>query len=164
MNNLLKLIKTEVYDPLGYKIENLVQEDESAEYGACRFDLSGRNIICRNAKITPKKVGQFVTFWKRKENQPIEPFSESDLFDFYVVNVKTENEIGQFVFPKRILIQKGILSTPIKEGKRAFRVYPQWDLTKSKQAQKTQQWQMNYFFSINMSTDFNKVRELYDLT
>ncbi len=163
MNNFLKHIKTEVYDQLGYDIENLEQEMESAEYDACRFNLSGRNIICRNAKITPKKAGQFVTFWKRKENQPIEPFNENDLFDFFVVNVKTGTEIGQFVFPKTVLIQKGILSTPKKEGKRAFRVYPQWDITKSKQAQNTQQWQLNYFFRIDMSSDFNKVRELYAL-
>ncbi|MCW3787083.1 MepB family protein [Plebeiibacterium sediminum] len=164
MNHHLKYIKTAIYDQCGFQMENLEQELESAEYGACRFKLSGRNIICRNAKITPKKAGQFVTFWKRQENGPIEPYCENDPFNFYVVNVKTNTEFGQFVFPKALLIQKGILSTTKKEGKRAFRVYPQWDITKSKQAQKTQQWQLKYFYEVTTSTDFIKVRDLYELT
>jgi len=136
-------------------------EPESREYDACQFVLGGRNIVSRNAKITPKKVGQFVTFWKRNGNGPIEPFEETDPIDFFVVNVRTETEFGQFVFPKAVLIKKGIISAEHKEGKRAFRVYPIWDIAKSKQAERTQKWQLSYFYEINNSTDLYKVAELY---
>lgn len=161
MNSFLTQIKREVYDKCAFKITNFRNELESKEYDACQFELNGLTIISRNAKITPKKVGQFVTFWKRRKNEPIEPFRETDSIDFYIVNVRTENEFGQFVFPKSILIKKGIISTEKKEGKRAFRVYPKWDKVKSKQAKKTQEWQLNYFYKINNSIDFNKVLELY---
>lgn len=103
-----------------------------------------------------------MTFWKRKGNGTIEPFYESDQIDFYVVNVRTEKEFGQFVFPKSILIKNGIISTEKKEGKRAFRVYPKWDVAKNQQAQRTQKWQLNYFYEINKSTDLIKVSALYE--
>lgn len=162
MNRNLVQIKTEIYDKCSFEISDFKLEPESKEYDACRFDLDGRKIISRNAKITPKKVGQFVTFWKRNENGPIEPFDENDQIDFYVVNVRTENEFGQFVFPKSVLIKKGIISTDTKEGKRAFRVYPSWDTAKNKQAQRNQKWQLNYFYEIGKMTDLKKVNDLYN--
>lgn len=161
MDNSLSQLKTEIYDSCGLEISDFQLEAESKEYHACRFDLNGRKIICRSAKITPKKIGQFVTFWKRNENGPIEPLNDSDLLDFYVVNVRAENQLGQFVFPKSILIKKGIISTEKKEGKRAFRVYPKWDLPKNKQAERSQKWQLDYFYEMNDSLDINQVLKLY---
>ncbi|MDO6801945.1 MepB family protein [Wenyingzhuangia sp. 1_MG-2023] len=161
MDSNLNQIKWEVYEKSGLKITDFQTEKESKEYAACRFELNGLKIISRNSKITPKKVGQFVTFWKRNGNGPIEPFDENDLIDFYTVNVRSENKFGQFVFPKSVLIKKGIISTEKKEGKRAFRVYPNWDIAKNKQAEQTQKWQLNYFYLINNATDFKKVAELY---
>lgn len=161
MDNNLNRIKTEVYEKCGLKISDFQLETESKEYDACRFELNGRKIISRNAKITPKKEGQFVTFWKRNGNGPIEPFEVNNQIDFYVVNVRTEKKFGQFVFPKSILIKKGIISTDKKEGKRAFRVYPNWDNANNKQAERTQKWQLEYFYEINDSTDFKKVMNLY---
>lgn len=161
MDNNLNRIKTEIYEKCGLKITDFQIETESEEYDACRFELNGCKIISRSAKITPKKVGQFVTFWKRNGNGPIEPFEVNDQIDFYAVNVRTEKEFGQFVFPKSVLIKKGIISTDKKDGKRAFRVYPNWDNANSKQAERTQKWQLEFFYEINDSTDFKKVRELY---
>ena len=162
MDNNLNQIKTEIYDRCALKISDFSAEPESKAYDACRFQLNGLNILSRNAKITPKKAGQFVTFWKRNGNGPIEPFNENDRIDLYIVNVRTENEFGQFVFPKSVLIKKGIISTEKKEGKRGFRVYPKWDIVKNKQAERTQKWQLNYFYEINSSTDLQKVNELYN--
>lgn len=161
MDNNLKKIKTEIYNNCALEILNFRLDLESKDYDACRFELSRRHIISRSAKITPKKVGQFVTFWKRCCNGSIEPFSEADQIDLYVVNVRTENEFGQFVFPKSVLISKGILSRDNKGGKRAFRVYPQWDIVKNRQAERTQKWQLNYFYVINDLTDFKSVFDLY---
>lgn len=161
MNNLLEKIKVDVYDKLGLEPLNFQVEAESKEYAACRFELNQRRIICRSAKITPKKVGQFVTFWKRNGIGPIEPFHENDAIDYFVVNLRSGDEIGQFVFPKSILIKKGIISTEQKEGKRAFRVYPKWDFPKSKQAERTQRWQLEYFYEVHDSIDTSTVLELY---
>ena len=161
MNANLKQIETEVYSKCGLKISDLQHEAESKEYDACRFDLSGRKIASRTSKITPKKVGQFVTFWKRNENGIIEPLNEKHSFDFYAINVRSEKEFGQFIFPKSVLVTKGIVSTVNKEGKRGFRVYSIWDVPLSKQAEQTQKWQLDYFYEINNATDFNKVLELY---
>lgn len=161
MDTNLHQVKTEVYDKCGLNISNFESEAESKEYNACQFELNGRQIICRNAKTTPKKSGQFVTCWKRNGKGPIEPFYESDRIDFYVINVRTDTEFGQFVFPKEVLIKKGIISTERKQGKRAFRVYPSWDIQGNKQAERTQKWQLNYFYRIKNSIDFSKVTELY---
>ena len=161
MDSNLIQINSDVYDKCKLGISGFKIEVESKEYNACSYELNGSNIISRNGKITPKKVGQFVTFWKRNGNGPIEPFNEKDKIDFYTVNVRTEKEFGQFVFPKSILIKKGIISTANKEGKRAFRVYPTWDIAMSKQAERTQKWQLKYFYEINDSINFNKVAELY---
>jgi hypothetical protein len=76
--------------------------------------------------------------------------------------VKRENHYGQFVFPKSILITKEIVITEKKDGKRGFRVYPVWTIPTNKQAEKTQQWQLDYFYEIGGTTDFKKVKKLYN--
>ncbi|KJD36855.1 MepB family protein [Tamlana sedimentorum] len=161
MDKNLKQIKTEIYDACALNISNFKTETEGKAYHACRFELNGLQILSRTAKITPNKVGQFVTFWKRNKNGIIEPFHANDNIDFYIVNVSANSSFGQFVFPKSVLINKGIISTQNKEGKRGFRVYPTWDVPKSKQAERTQKWQSNYFFEINNTTNLKQVVELY---
>lgn len=154
-------INTEIYRNCGLQISDFTLEIESKEYSACQFKVNGQVAICRTAKITPKKVGQFVTFWKRNPQGIIQPYSEKDHFQFYVINVTKENRSGQFVFPKSILIAKGIISTEKKDGKRGFRVYPVWDIATNKQAEKTQHWQLHYFFELQEATDSQAVERLY---
>lgn len=161
MNSNLQAIKVALYDKCHLEISDLKLEPESEAYNACQFKLNGRNILSRCAKTTPKKAGQFVTCWKRNRNGPIEPFDESDSIDFYAITVQTEQAIGQFVFPRSILLEKGIISTYKREGKRGFRVYPIWDTPKSKQAQLTQQWQLGYFYEIDNTMDLKKVIDLH---
>lgn len=161
MNSYLNKIKTEIYDKCSLKISAFKKELEGTEYDACLFKLNEKQMICRSSKITPKKNGQFVTFWKRNKEGIAEPFNENDDIDFYVINVHSENNFGQFVFPKSVLVDKGIISTELKDGKRGFRVYPKWDKPQNKQAEKTQKWQLNYFYEVNKSTDLKKVIELY---
>ena len=161
LKNSLNRIKTQIYDQCSLKLTQFQIEPESKEYDACQFQLNQLKILCRNAKITPKKAGQFVTFWKRSASGIIEPYNENDSIDLFIVNVETKEQLGQFVFPKSILIKKGILSTKNKEGKRAFRVYPLWDTVQSKQAANTQKWQLNYFYIINNATDLADVKSLF---
>ncbi|MCV9387173.1 MepB family protein [Reichenbachiella ulvae] len=159
MNEDLGLIKEKVYAPLRMEVTNYQAETESQDYEACRYQLNGKKIISRSAKETPKKPGQFVTFWKRPAPGPIEPFHEADDFDYYIITVRSGDRLGQFVFPKSVLIAKGLVSTPRREGKRGFRVYPVWDTATNPQAIGTQRWQLNYFFE--MGEDLSRVRELF---
>ena len=161
LNKNLIEVKTKIFNKLSYNISHFKNELEGTQYDACQFELNGLKIICRSSKITPKKVGQFVTFWKRDIKGITEPYSETDGFDFYLINVKSGNRIGQFVFPKSELISNRIIKTERKDGKRGFRVYPIWDKAQNKQAQKTQKWQLNYFYEIVESTNLEKVKELY---
>ena len=64
MEQLLE-IKNHVYIPNGFKCSEPIMDAESAEYGACTFTLNDLSIRFRIAKITPTKVGQFVTLWER---------------------------------------------------------------------------------------------------
>lgn len=118
---------------------------EAKEYFGSSYNLENLNIIERTAKITPKKNGQFVTLWKRNIKGNTEPYHESDNFDYFFIKVFFKNSTGVFKFSKQVLIEQGIISTEKKEGNRGFRVYPIWDHPKSKQAIKTQQWQLKYF-------------------
>ena len=138
-------------------------ESESAEYGACRFALNSLSICFRVAKITPTKIGQFVTLWKRTGKSPIQPFDLSDPVDFFVISVRKEGLFGQFVFPKLVLSEKGSVSKNGQGGKRAIRVYPPWDNTISPQAQKTQKWQLEYFLEIpsERPVDMHRLQYLY---
>lgn len=163
MNSILLKTKELLFDKCGFELTNIEIEKESSEYCALRFEINSKKILFRQAKITPTKIGQFVTLWKRNiEKNVIEPFESTDNIDLFVINVNFENRFGQFVFPKSILIEKGII-TDKKEGKRAFRVYPIWDLTDSKQAMKTQKWQLDYFLEIpiDVNLDINRAKLLY---
>ncbi len=160
----LLLAEEHVYKPSGLVLENLKTENESADYGASEFILNNRSVKFRVGKITPTKVGQFVTFWKRIGKGPILPYDFNDSFDFLVVSVRSENHLGQFVFPKAALSERGIVSCNEKEGKRAMRVYPPWDKTNNSQANKTQIWQLHYFINFSENNfDFARMRYLFEI-
>ena len=161
LNSELRKIKEIGYDNCSLLMSDLVIEAESIAYKACSFKLNELDIICRKAKITPKKIGQFVTFWKRNADNITEPFDETTQIDFYVINVMKDNRLGQFVFPKSILIKKKIMSAAGKDGKRGFRVYPIWDIPNNKQAKKTKDWQTKYFIEFDSNIDFNLLSRLY---
>ncbi|MFI5205624.1 MAG: MepB family protein [Candidatus Paceibacterales bacterium] len=149
------------YEPNGLHCGALIQEPESHDYGACEFKMNGHSIKFRAAKITPTKVGQFVTLWKRIGNGPIMPFDMADQIDVFVISARKDNHLGQFIFPKELLLQKGFVSKYGKGGKRAMRVYPPWDITDSSQAKKTQNWQLLYFVEIQPTMDTGKIQKLF---
>jgi len=153
-NETLEKIKA----AFGYEPEALLPEKESKEYEACRFRLNRYQMVFRSSKITPTKTGQFVTIWKRTQAGPIAPLHENDSFDFVLIHSAKKTESGFFVFPKSVLVQKRIVSSPMKEGKRGIRVYAPWDNVESKQAKKTQEWQLQYFLSSTQSDGHNYLR------
>lgn len=147
-----------VYKPNHFHCSIPQAEVDNAEYGAYQFTLQQRRIKFRVAKITPTKIGQFVTVWKRVGKQPIRPYDVLDPFDLLVISTRRGELFGQFVMPKSVLVQQGILSAAGKGGKRALRVYPPWDQTTSRQAQNTQHWQLRYFLEIPHHKPLDKAR------
>ena len=141
VENLKKIISTYCGDVP----TNVVVHAEGIDYGACSFVLDNQKIEFRRAKITPKKVGQFVTFYKRAQSGIIEPFRVEDDFDQLMVFVKTGELSGLFIFSKKTLVLRDVISVDGHGGKRAMRVYPTWDQELNAQAQKTQNWQKEFF-------------------
>ncbi|MCT4357744.1 MepB family protein [Streptomyces sp. Je 1-79] len=155
--------KEAVYDPCGFTCSQPLPEAESAEYAAHTFTLDGLSVRFRAARTTPTKVGQFVTVWKRSPGGPIQPFDVTDRVDLFVISSRDEHHFGQFVFPAEALRRRGVVSADGSGGKRAFRVYPPWVTTTSRQAGSSQAWQREYFLHLDREDplDSARARELY---
>lgn len=159
-NNILELQKS-LYAPCNLSASNIFEELESKEYSACSFIINNKKAQFRIAKITPTKIGQFVTFWKRSKSGPIAPFDMNDPVDLFIVTTQTEIQKGQFIFPKEILYKHGFISNNNIGGKRAMRVYPSWDKPDNKQAIKTQEWQLKYFFDFSKQINCSQIQKLF---
>ncbi|MEU4208758.1 MepB family protein [Streptomyces sp. NPDC026206] len=156
--------KSLVFDPCGFACSQPTPEAESAEYGAYEFRLDGLSVRFRAAKTTPTKVGQFVTVWKRAEGGgPIQPFDADDPVDLFVISTRDGGHFGQFVFPRDVLCERGVISRNGSGGKRGFRVYPPWVTTPNRQARSSQTWQLTYFLDIpeGQPIDSARARALY---
>ncbi|EFE77335.1 hypothetical protein SSIG_04917 [Streptomyces filamentosus NRRL 11379] len=140
--------KTSVYDPGGFVCSQPVPEPESADYAAHRFTLDGQSVAFRVARTTPTKVGQFVTVWQRSAEGPIRPFDADDGVDLFVISARDDGRLGQFVFPRDALCERGIVSRNGVGGKRGFRVYPPGAATAGRQARGTQAWQVEFFLDV----------------
>jgi hypothetical protein len=147
-----------IHNICGFDCTQPQLEDQNADYGAYVFQVNSKLIRFRVAKITPKKNGQFVTLWQRNEHGISQPFDESEPVNYFVICARNGNNLGQFVFPKDVLLSRDIISIQGKGGKRAIRVYPIWDTPESKQAQKTQEWQLEYFLDLPTNKPINKDR------
>ncbi|MFE7098423.1 MepB family protein [Streptomyces erythrochromogenes] len=155
--------KVLAYDPAGFACSQPVPEAESADYGACGFTLDGLPVRFRVARTTPTKAGQFVTVWKRSAGGPIQPFDAADPVDLFVISTREGEDFGQFVFPREVLRERNIVSTNGSGGKRAFRVYPPWVTTTSRQARSTQAWQVEHFLRLprHEPVDIGRAHALY---
>ena len=154
--------QTLAYTPSGLQAKLIEHEAESKEYGACVVEVNNIRAKFRTGKITPTKIGQFVTLWKRIGKGPIEPHDLTDPVDLFIISVRNNEHFGQFVFPKTVLYEKGVVSKNGLGGKRAMRVYPPWDTTDNDQAKKSQRWQLLYFFEIHhQKIDIARIQKLF---
>jgi len=147
-----------LFTPAQLSVRDIVLEQEGQDYDACHFKLEDKKIQFRASKITPTKVGQFVTFWKRSKDGITMPHETSDLFDFLIVSATCKDKVGLFIFSKKVLRQHDIISESGVGGKRGFRVYPAWDITNNAQAIKSQKWQLNYFMQLYTDSAINTTR------
>lgn len=160
----LEYINERFYKPNHLAIKNVIEETQNAEYGAGIFRLNSKSIRFRVAKITPTKIGQFVAFWEKDDKNKNGAFSLEKGMDLLVINAFTDGKrVGQFVFPKEVLVEHNILKTATTKGKMGMRVYPSWDTPTSKQAIATQKWQLPYFVNLEDTNSFvtQKLLELY---
>lgn len=126
-------------------IKNIVYEKENREYNSTQFNLDELLFKYREARITPTKLGMFVTFYKRNKSNITIPYDVTDTVDFLVIGIKNSANFGCFIFTKKILLEKDIMSKNNIGGKRGFRVYPPFEKVTSTQAIKTQSWQVEYY-------------------
>ena len=125
--------------------DGIIEEPQNGEYCGCFLSESDISYRIRVSKQTPKKNGQFVVIWEKDSNNENTAYTFDDFPDYLVIFTQKEENIGKFTFPRRVLEEKGILKSEKANGKMAFRVYPSWDIPESKQAAKTQDWQLPFF-------------------
>jgi hypothetical protein len=159
----LILASKQLYQHNDLALTQFEEELESKEYSASSFLLNACRVKFRQAKITPTKVGLFVVLWKRNAEGVTQAYESTDDVDFVIIGVRKGVLYGQFIFPKTVLIQQGILSQGGKGGKRGFRVYPPWEKELNVQAKKTQLWQVSYFIELSgeVASDITKWKELF---
>ena len=159
--NELSTLEKLIFDAKGFELDNIHEDKECREYLGYNFQLKSQPIKFRKAKKTPKKVGQFVTLWKRNLTGQTIPFDIEDDFDFYIIMTSDAYLMGIFVFPKAVLATMGLLSSCHGAGKRGFRLYPGWDIPVSSQALKTQKWQNEYFIDITKEREAKEKLQSY---
>lgn len=64
-NDTIRHLNNIVYKPNNLIITNLKEEKQNAEYAGCLFHLNNKTIRFRKSKITPNKIGQFVSFGRK---------------------------------------------------------------------------------------------------
>lgn len=149
-----------IYNQCGLAYEFVGNASESKEYGACIFKLNALTIHFRVAKVTPTKVGQFVTLWKRSERGPIIPYDAADPFDFVITAAKNNKNSGLFIFPKEALRENGVISLNHKGVKRALRIYAPWDNVDNRQAAQSQRWQQDFFIELEPIPNSAQLKKL----
>lgn len=128
------------------EVKDLTEEKYNQDYEALTFSFKEETYQSRLAKKTPTKAGYFVTCWTKDENNCNQSYSKEAFADYLMIIVIDEELSGYFLFPRELLVEKGILTTFEHKGKMAFRVYPKWCNQLNKTAGQTQKWQCKYFF------------------
>lgn len=122
-NKTLIFVNELLYEPNHLTIKNIREETQNSDYRAGVFQLNSKSVRFRVAKITPNKVGQFVSFWEKNEANKNQAFSYDNATDLLVINTfNNTGDFGQFVFPKEVLLKQNILKTANTKGKMAIRV------------------------------------------
>ncbi|WP_208559101.1 MepB family protein [Marinilactibacillus kalidii] len=142
-------------------LTNITYETQNAEYEGICFNVGQYLYRSRLAKRTPKKAGYFVAFWEKDSNSKNQPYVFQDSPDKLIVSIVDKEKIGQFIFPKAVLHEQGILKSETSKGKMAIRIYPTWEKDLNPSATKTKKWQSAYFIDLTKDTAIDKRSTLY---
>src|SRR5699024_2195701 len=130
----LHYVNKMIYEPYDLIVNSDQEEKQNSKYCAGTCQLSSRTVRFRVANITSTKAGKYVAFMEKDRNDKNQPYLYEKAPDLFVITTfKSENEFGQFIFPREVLLEKGILRSDLTKGKMAIRVYPSWDNPSSKQ-------------------------------
>ncbi|MGX7265425.1 MepB family protein [Enterococcus crotali] len=157
LNYLIKVLAGISQSPL----EKVQIEEQNKEYEGVTFSIGKQTFRSRKAKRTPKKAGYFVVFWEKDDQNKNQPYDGRTAPDKLVITVFDQEKKGQFIFPKELLIKKGILSHEKVVGKMALRVYPTWLDELNRTASATQRWQAPFFIDLTAKPDVEKLKKLY---
>lgn len=155
--DILDMVSTE----FNFSINQFELEVCNHEYEAFNFNINNNSFKSRLAKKTPKKAGYFVTLWLKNELEKNRPYNYDEMKDKLIINVLDGDNKGQFIFPKELLADKGVLRIGKEKGKMAFRIYPSWETNLNKAAIKTQKWQAPYFLDLSKEYNNTEAYELY---
>lgn len=181
---------------VGYKLSKSIQGEslpEAKQYHGVTFSLNDKQCVYRKGKLTADRPGAFLALWKRPDsmsgsNKPI-PLIEEDIDYLFIkveehCNVDQERsvedqklllinkpKVGLFIFPVKLLLEKGFIASVKYKGKTGFRVFPPWSgdrgnhATKvfSESGKKTQAWQLPYFVEVdeNGALDISTFNQIF---
>ncbi|AZI40122.1 MepB family protein [Epilithonimonas vandammei] len=165
MNIDLQYLNDLILKGLNLQLSEITPDLECEEYFGFNFKINQTTFKFRKSKLTPKKIGQFVTFWKRDLDGKTVPFDINDDFAFYIIAIEESENSGFFMFSNAVLEKENLISSEQKTGKRGFRVYADWHSPNNKQAEKTKLWQTKYFINYSDSDDsvLNRFRKIIKL-
>ena len=92
-------------------IKEIIWEDQNKNYLGCIVKLDEQIHRVRVAKITPKKIGQFVAIWQKDEHNVNQAFSFDDSPEYLSIFVFDGDKKGVFIFPKETMKNKGVYTT-----------------------------------------------------
>lgn len=155
----LEIINNQIFRKHNLILSEIESDLECGEYLGLNLKLNEVSIKFRKGKMTQKKPGFFVTFWKRNLDGITEPFHSHDDFELLLIAAENQEKFGVFVFPKSFLIESKILKNNTKGGKRGFRIYNHWSKKLNFQAENTKNSQSHYF--IDFSENENLILEKF---
>ncbi|MEB3767497.1 MepB family protein [Acinetobacter sp. MD2] len=158
-----KQLYSVVLEPLGLgEIEYLCLDASATAYAGLSFVYAGQKYLFRQVKITPTKLGGFVTLWTRDQpNLAIRPFNEQDGIDGVIIANANQTDTGYFFFDRATLVQHQVFTQNGIEGKRALRLYEPWLSLTAKQAIHSQKWQSEHFIALSETNGLNKAQSFF---
>lgn len=160
-NEVLNYLIENIYTPNNMEISNILEEKQNSKYSALTFNINNISARFRISNTTPTKSGQFVAFWQKNTYLSNEAFYYENAPDILIVTCIDNNNLGQFIFPKDILLRENILKSKNTSGKMGLRIYPTWDVPTTKQGLQSQKWQCEYFIDLSNLKNISKEKLIY---
>lgn len=78
MSEHIKKLNVLIFSEFNLELMHTQKEMYNKDYDGHSFELSNKSIRYRKSKITPSKVGQFVSFWTKDENDRNRAYTQEE--------------------------------------------------------------------------------------